>query len=122
MSTDNRERERLPRLRDAQITSRDPGQSKIPGYDWQQHARRGQQLKTKHKAEQKPLLIDLFLLLPKRWQGAVIGTLVGAIPAIAGYLLLSEDMALLAVVPLILLGVIGYVSGCVIEPEKSDWD
>jgi hypothetical protein len=122
MSTDNSERERLQRLRDAQITSRNPGQSKIPGYNWQQHAQRGHELKFKHKAEQKPLLIALFLLLPKRWQGAVIGTLVGAIPAIAGYLLLSEEMVMLAVVPLIVSGVIGYGSGLVIEPEKSDWD
>ncbi len=122
MSSDKTERERLQRIRDAQITSRDPGPSKIPGYDWRQHARRGQEIKAKHKSEQKPLLIDLFKMLPKRWQGAAIGTLVGAIPAIAAILLLSDKMALLAVVPLILFGVIGYGSGLAIEPKKSDWD
>jgi hypothetical protein len=122
MSSDKSERERLQRLRNAQITSRDPGKSKIPGYDWQQHARRGQQIKASRKAKQKPLLIDLFLILPHRWRGAVVGTLVGAIPAIPGYLLLSEEMAPLAVIPLILFGVIGYGTGLVIEPEKSEWD
>jgi hypothetical protein len=98
MPSEQSERERLQRLRDAQITSRNPGTSKIPGYDWQQHARRGQQIKASRKAAQKPLLIDLFLILPHRWRGAVIGTLVGAIPAIIARLLLSEEMVLLAVV------------------------
>ena len=122
MSSDKNERERLQRLRDSQITSRDPGPSKIRGYDWQQHAQRGQQIKASRKAKQKPLLIDLFLLLPHRWRGAIIGILLGAIPAAAGYLLLSDDMVMLAIIPPIVAGVIGYVSGLVIEPEKSEWD
>ena len=122
MSSDKSERERLQHLRDAQISSRDPGPSKIRGYDWQQHARRGQQIRASRKVQQKPLLIELFLILPQRWRGAVIGTLVGAIPAVLARLLLSEEMVLLAVVPLILFGVIGYGSGLVLEPEKSDWD
>jgi hypothetical protein len=122
MSSDKSERDRLQRLRDAQITSRDPGSSKIPGYDWQRHARRGQQIKASRKAAQKPLLIDLFVILPHRWRGAVIGMLIGAIPAVFARLLLSEEMVLLAVVPLIVFGMIGYGSGLVLEPDKSDWD
>ena len=122
MPSEQSERERLQRLRDAQITSRDPGASKIPGYDWQRHAQRGQQIKASRKAAQKPLLIDLFLILPHRWRGAVLGTLVGAIPAIIARLLLSEEMVLLAIVPLIVCGVIGYGTGRVLEPDKSEWD
>jgi hypothetical protein len=117
---DDLERERLQRLRDAQIAARDPGPSKIPGYDWQQHARRGQEIKAKRQAEQKPLLVELFLLLPGRWQGAVYGVLVGLIPAIPAYLLLSDEMSLLAVIPLIVCGIVGYVLGAVLEPDKED--
>jgi hypothetical protein len=114
------ERERLQRLRDSQIASRDPGPSKIPGYDWQQHAQRGQQIRAKRQADQKPLLIELFLLLPGRWRGAIYGLLVGLIPAIPARLLLSDEMVMLAVVPLIVCGIAGYVLGAVMEPDKED--
>jgi hypothetical protein len=114
------ERERLQRLRDAQIAARDPGPSKIPGYDWQQHIRRGQQIKAKRQSERKPLLVELFLILPGRWRGAVYGVLVGLIPAIPARLFLSDEMALLAVVPLIICGIVGYVLGAVMEPDKED--
>jgi hypothetical protein len=118
---DNKERERLQRLRDQQITARDPGPSKIRGYDWQKHAQRGQEIKAKRKAEQKPLLIELFMILPKRWQGAMIGVSVGALPAIAARLLLSGEWVLVAVIPPIVFGIIGYASGLSLEPDKPDW-
>jgi hypothetical protein len=122
MNTNETERERLQRIRDAQIKARDPGPSKIRGYDWQKHVARGKQIKAKRQAEQQPFLVELFMLLPNRYRGAIIGALIGGlIPAVLGRLLLSGDWVLLAVMPLIMFGIIGYGSGLVLEPDKDEW-
>jgi hypothetical protein len=117
----NNERERLQRLRDAQVKARDPGPSKIRNYDWQKHAARGKQIQAKRQAGQRPFLLELFALMPKRYQGAAVGVAIGLIPAIAGRLLLSGEWVLLAVVPLMVFGMIGYGIGLSLEPDKNDW-
>jgi hypothetical protein len=121
MGDSDNERERLQRLRDAQVKARDPGPSKIRNYDWQKHAARGRAIQAKRKAQEKPFLIELYTLLPKRYQSAVIGVVIGLIPAIIGRLVLSGDWVLLAIVPLIVFGIIGYGIGSSLEPDKNDW-
>lgn len=119
MGADQQERERLQRLKEAQIKARDPGPSKIRNYDWQRHAERGKQIKARQKAQQKPLLIDLYLLLPHRYRGALIGIAIGLVPAIIGALLLTGDWVLLAVIPPIVCGILGFALGIALDADKT---
>ncbi len=104
----NKERERIQRLRDAQINQRNPGESKIRGYDWAAHAKRGQQIK---KKTQKPLLVDLYQVLPSRWKGALVGFAVGLVPLLAGQIFLEGDWKLLGLVGMLVCLIVGFVIG-----------
>lgn len=100
--------ERARRIRDSQLSQRDPGVSKIKGYDWSKHAQRGKQIQ---KSRQKPLLADLFDLLPPRWKGAVVGIGVGLVPLIAAQIFLRGEWVILGLVGLLLCVIIGFVVG-----------
>ncbi|NWF68033.1 MAG: hypothetical protein HXY40_03015 [Chloroflexi bacterium] len=102
------ELDRLQRLRDAQIKARDPGTSKIKGYDWGKHAQRAKQIQ---KARQKPLLRDLYDLLPGRWKGALAGLLLGALLAALLYFLLPGEWKIAALLPLLICAVAGFIIG-----------
>jgi len=117
---DKNERERLQRIRDAQITARDPGPSKIRGYDWEAHARRGRMINQKRREERKPLLIDLFYLMPGRWKGAVIGCAIGLIVILAAEIFLTDEWVLLGVAGLIVCGVVGFVLGATLQEKRPD--
>jgi uncharacterized membrane protein len=114
------ERERLQRLRDEQIRARDPGKSKIRGYDWERHAEHGREINAKRAKEaQKPLLIALYQALPERLQAAIIAFLIGLIPAVAGLILLDGEWRMLAIIPPLVLAALGYLIGMMLEPDRD---
>ena len=108
------ERARAQRILDQQLKARDPGVSKIKGYDWSKHAKRSQQV---NKSRQKPLLVDLFDILPRRWKGALIGTTIGLLPLIAGLTLLTGEWQILGLLGLIICSVVGFVIGKVTQDD-----
>ncbi len=107
MSNEERERERIRRIRDSQIKTRDPGPSKITHYDWSKH-------KT-YKPKTEPFLVETYHLLPGRWRSALFGVGIGLILGILLRLLLPAQLALLALVPLIICGIVGWVVGKTVE-------
>lgn len=117
--SDKDEQERFQRIRDSQINARDPGPSKIRDYDWEAHARRGKVINQKRRKEQKPLLIDLFSLLPSRWKGAITGGAVGLILVLAAEIFLSNEWKLLGIVGLLVCGVVGFVLGAGLQEESE---
>ncbi|HEX2907532.1 MAG TPA: hypothetical protein VHO69_11760 [Phototrophicaceae bacterium] len=112
------ERERAQRILDQQIRARDPGVSKIKGYDWSKHAKRSQQVQ---QARQKPLLVELFDVLPRRWKGAAVGLLLSLIPLIAALIFIAPPWQILGLLPPLLFGVVGYVLGKVTEDDLKKW-
>lgn len=115
-----KERERYQRLRDEQIKARDPGKSKIRNYDWERHAERGREINTKRAKEaQKPLLIAIYEVLPGRAQAAIIGFMIGLIPAVAGLILLDGEWRMLAIIPPLVLAGVGYLIGMMLEPDRD---
>jgi hypothetical protein len=107
MNSEERERERIRRLRDSQVTARDPGPSKIRHYDWSKHR--------KPVPKSEPFLIETYHLLPGRGRSAVIGVGIGLVFGILLRLLLPAHLALLAIVPVIICGVVGWVLGKTLE-------
>lgn len=114
MSSNREEQERAQRLRDAQLRQRDPGTSKIKGYDWAKHGKRAAQIK---KSRQKPLIVEIADLLPPRWKGAVIGVLLGLIPLIAAQIFLQGEWKILGLLPIVIFGVVGFILGKTTQDE-----
>lgn len=112
----NKEQDRLQKLREEQLRARDPGVSKIKGYDWSNHAKR---TKVIQKSRQKPLLLELYDVLPGRWKGALNGFLFGVVIAIILVLVLPADWDFLALVPLLIASVVGFVLGSVIAKQNA---
>jgi hypothetical protein len=111
------ERERAQRIRDSQLSARNPGVSKIKGYDWSKHDKRSQQIRSKR---QKPVLIDLFDLLPPRWKGAIVGMGVGLLPLLAAQIFLIGDWKILGIVGLLVCLIIGFVVGAATQDEAQE--
>lgn len=107
MSNEEQERERARRVLEGQIKARDPGPSKITHYDWSKHK--------KPPKKQEPLLVETYHLLPTRFRGVAIGLLIGLILAIFLKLLLPAQLALLAILPLLICGIVGWVLGKLLE-------
>jgi hypothetical protein len=116
MMSSNKERERIQRLHDAQINQRNPGESKIRGYDWSAHARRGQEIRKKTR---KPLPVEIFEVLPSRWKGALAGFLVGLLPLIAGQIFLEGDWKILGVLGTLVCLVVGFIVGAATSYEDQ---
>lgn len=103
-------KERLKRIQEAQIKARDPGSSIIRNYDWAKHAKLG----SRHK--QRSYVADFFLSMLYRWRGLLMGFCFGAgIGFLLNALLLNEETRLLALVPVLITSIIGYVVGRVME-------
>lgn len=101
----DKEKERLKKIREAQIKARDPGSSKICNYDWGKHAQLAER-------KQKMTLRTLFLDLPGRWQGAMAGFFFGTGLAIfMNILFLTDTTRLLVFIPMIISMIIGFVVG-----------
>ncbi len=106
------ERERLQRQRDRQLAARDPGSSKIRGYDWAKHTEKARQRR------QKPFLQDLWEMIPGRWKGALMGLLFGLVIAVFLALLLPGELRVLAVLPLLICAIVGMVIGKLVLQEE----
>jgi hypothetical protein len=103
------EKERLKRIREAQIKARDPGSSKIRNYDWSEHAKLAAR-------EKRSNLRELFLSIKYRWRGMLMGFFFGAgLALIMNALLLTDTTRLLALVPILISLVIGFVIGRTLE-------
>lgn len=111
MSGDQQERERLKRLREQQIASRDPGASKIRNFDW---STTGKKPITRAP---KPFLVEFWELLPKRWKGALYGFLFGVALALILVFLLPPDFDILAVAPVLIGSIVGLVIGKLFQEE-----
>jgi hypothetical protein len=98
------DKDRIRRIREAQLSARDPGSSKIPGYDWGKHA-------AKPKPKPKPLLLDLWDILPSRWKGALYGVILGAILGVILLFVLPGEWRVLALIPVLIAGIAGMVLG-----------
>ncbi len=114
--SNRKEQDRLQRLREDQIRARDPGASKIRHYDWSKHSQRSKEIK---KKTQKPLVVDLYQSLPGRWKGTLNGLVVALFPTLVLYFFLEGDWRILAAVPLLFGGIIGFVIGGVIAKMKA---
>ncbi|MFN8372613.1 MAG: hypothetical protein U0694_07015 [Anaerolineae bacterium] len=114
MSSNRQEQERIQRLRDAQIRARDPGTSKIKGYDWAKHGKRAAEIK---KSRQKPLLLEVLDIMPPRWKGAAMGVALGLIPLIAAQIFLQGDWKILGLLPILVFGIVGFVIGKTTQDE-----
>jgi hypothetical protein len=112
------ERDRAQRILDQQLRARDPGVSKIKGYDWSQHATRSKQV---HKSRQKPLFVEIFEVLPRRWKGAGVGLLLSLIPLLAALIFIAPPWQILGLLPPLLFGIVGYVIGKLTEDEIKRW-
>ncbi|MBZ0279889.1 MAG: hypothetical protein K8L97_04055 [Anaerolineae bacterium] len=115
MKKDN-ELERAQRIRDAQLSARSPGESKIKGYDWSKHAQRAQ--KIQRKRQEKPLLIDLYEMLPSRWKGLLVGLGIGLLPLLAAQIFLQGEWKILGWVGLLICAIIAYVIGAATQDES----
>ena len=111
---DAKERKRLQRIQEAQIAARHPGDSKIRNYDWAKHA-------AKPQPKKPPWYLATFLLIPKRWRGAMIGLLLGSIFAIVLIVSLPAELDVLALLPLLICGVVGFVLGAVLQDDVKKW-
>jgi VIT1/CCC1 family predicted Fe2+/Mn2+ transporter len=107
MSNEEQERLRAQRIREGQIKARDPGPSKIRHYDWSKHK--------KPPKKQEPLLVETWHLLPSRFRGVAIGVLVGLVFAVILKLVLPANLALLAILPILICGMMGWVLGKLLE-------
>ncbi len=109
MSEEDKLKSRAKRFRDAQVSARDPGDSKIKGYDWKKHA-------AKPKRKPKPLLLDLFDVLPARWKGAFYGLLIGGVLGIILLIVLPPgDIRSLAIIPPLICLVVGMALGALFQ-------
>lgn len=107
MNDEERERQRVARLRQSQIRSRDPGPSKIRHYDW-----------SKQKPKQrKPLLNEIFGVFPTRIRGLAFGLLVGIILAIIVQIV-APDWVILGVLLMLVATVVGYILGVVVQSQE----
>jgi hypothetical protein len=107
MSNEEQERLRAQRIRESQIKARDPGPSKIRHYDWSKHK--------KPPPKQEPLLVETWHLLPSRFRGVAIGVLIGLVFAVILKLVLPANLALLAILPILICGMMGWVLGKLLE-------
>ncbi len=107
MSNEEQERRRAEQIRESQIRARDPGPSKITHYDWSKHK--------KPPRKQEPLLVETYHLLPTRYRGLAIGALIGLILGIILKLVLPAQLGLLAILPILVCGIMGWVLGKLLE-------
>ncbi|MFN8372614.1 MAG: hypothetical protein U0694_07020 [Anaerolineae bacterium] len=64
----------------------------------------------KKKSDQKPLLVEVFGVLPRAWKGLTIGILVSLVPLIA-IVILRPDWNILGLLATVLFAVIGFAIG-----------
>lgn len=113
----DKERKRIEDIQRKQIASRDPGPSKIRGYDWSKHTAKAQRIAK--KKQDTPLLVELFDILPNRWRGMMMGlAFMGVVSAFLWFVVLNDDWKFLVLLPLMIGGIVGYILGKTTEWEE----
>ena len=107
MNAEERERQRLQRLHDQQIRSRDPGPSKIQHYDW---------TNPRPRKRRNPLR-ELVDLIPTRMRGLVFGLLFGIGVAVL-VAVLAPALEVLGVVMIPIAMIVGWLLGAVIQSQE----
>lgn len=116
MPTDS-DKERARRIRAQQLSARDPGDSKIPGYNWNNHYKKKRKMDAVARYNaQRPLVIELWEALPPRWKGLLAGFLLGTIVGMFVIFLLPEDLRFLILIPQL----IGMVMGMIVGKSMQD--
>jgi hypothetical protein len=110
------EDERRKRIKRQQLARRDPGDSKIKGYDWGKHAQRTRQIA---KKKQKPLLVELWQTTPARWQWLIYGFFLGTFFGLFVVVLLPPDLSFLIIVPQLVCMLCGMFLGTLIDNKKG---
>ena len=110
------EDERRKRIKRQQLARRDPGDSKIKGYDWGKHAQRTRQISQK---KQKPLLVELWQALPARWSWLIYGFLIGTFFGLFAVVLLPPDFRFLIIIPQLVCMLVGMVLGTLIDKKDE---
>ncbi len=99
----------IERLRRKQLNQRDPGESKIRGYDWSKHDKRSKEVRARNK---KPLLVEVIEALPGRWRGMFNGLLfMGVLSAFLAIVVLPSDWDFLVLIPLLMGAAVGFIVG-----------
>jgi len=102
---------RLERLCAAQLASRDPGDSKIPGYDWRKHA-------AKKQPKRRPFPLNEWYALPPRMKDLLRGLAFGFLLAfILRLTVLTAEYELLMIVPIFISMVVGFIVGSMFEDK-----
>ena len=107
MNDEERERQRLQRLRDQQIRTRDPGPSKIRHYDWSNQRPR----------PRRSLRRELLDAVPTRFRGLVFGLLFGIGVAIL-IAVVAPNQDVLGVLAIPISMVVGWLLGAVIQSQE----
>ena len=107
MNAEERERQRLQRLHDQQIRTRDPGPSKIRHYDWSHQRPR----------PRRSLRKELVDAVPTRFRGLVFGLLFGiGIAIVVGVAAPSLDVLGVLAIPISMI--VGWLLGAVIQSQE----
>lgn len=96
----NTDKERARRIRRAQIADRDPGDSKIRGYNWDKHYQKKRRVDRQKKRDaERPLVIVLWEALPTRWRGFLYGLVIGTLIGVVLILMVPPELRILMVIP-----------------------
>lgn len=112
------EKERLRQIRQQQMHARDPGDSKIKGYDWSTHNKKAKRIAAqKRKQQQRFILFEIWDILPGRWKGVAYGLLFGGVIAAILLLFLPAEWRGLVLLPLLICAIGGMVLGKTMEDD-----
>ena len=112
------DRERIRRIQERQLADRNPGDSKIKGYDWDKHFEKKRQVDTRRKKEAKrPLLFTLWEALPSRWKGFGYGFCLGTIIGITLLFFVPPEWRMVFVIPQLVGAVMGLILGKVLDSD-----
>jgi hypothetical protein len=107
-SDEERERERVRRLRDQRLQRHDPG-AKIKGVNWD----------PQRKEKPKPMFpFSLLQGMPARVQGAIIGLVLGLVIFLMAVFALPGELKILSILAILLGGVVGMIIGAATDQEK----
>ncbi len=104
----NSERQRLAQTQQRQLSTRAPRPFA---------AMNGKKAAKKH---QRPLLIELFDILPARWKGILLGLLLSLGPSYLISLNTTGDARLLSVAPLLGFILVGFIVGLVVQNYSNN--
>lgn len=114
------DRERLRRIQERQLADRNPGDSKIKGYDWDKHFEKKHQVDARRKKEAaRPLLFMLWEALPPRWKGFGYGFGLGTIVGVPLLFLAPPEWRMVFVIPPLLGAVMGMFLGKALDSDPK---